>query len=263
MTNFTGAAETATGRARTGRSVVTWAGIRSVIMDRISNGTYPPGSLIPTEQQFAAEFGSARATVNRALTSLAERGVVERRRRVGTRVVLGLEPQPGRVSLPVIRDMVEERGWRFGFSYLGPVDHPVGAEPAERLFRSDPADLRKFGTLFYCDDRLFGAERHWIDTVALPQLTDALLGTVTANEWLAHNASLTQIERIVLARSAGAVGVARMLRCPPDAPLLVYETTLWMGARPVSWAQFSMSPDFQMDISDCECGAPLPAPPQR
>jgi len=80
---------------------------------------------------------------------------------------------------------------------------------------------------------------------------------------MAHNAPLTQIERIVLARSAGAVGVARMLRCPPDAPLLVYETTLWMGARPVSWAQFSMSPDFQMDISDCECGAPLPAPPQR
>ena len=70
-------------RSASGRGTpVTWAGIRGVIMDRITHGIYPPGSLIPTEQEFAAEFGSARATVNRALTSLAERGVVERRRRV-------------------------------------------------------------------------------------------------------------------------------------------------------------------------------------
>ena len=63
-------------RSANGRGTpVTWAGIRGVIMDRITHGIYPPGSLIPTEQEFAAEFGSARATVNRALTSLAERGV--------------------------------------------------------------------------------------------------------------------------------------------------------------------------------------------
>lgn len=94
MTNFTRSVAIPMGPAGSGRSVVTWAGIRGVIMDRISNGTYPPGTLIPTEQQFAAEFGSARATVNRALTSLAERGVLERRRRVGTWWCWGSSPSP-------------------------------------------------------------------------------------------------------------------------------------------------------------------------
>lgn len=267
MTNFTRSVAIPMGPAGSGRSVVTWAGIRGVIMDRISNGTYPPGTLIPTEQQFAAEFGSARATVNRALTSLAERGVLERRRRVGTRVVLGLEPEPERPSLPVIRDMIEERGWRFDFRYLGSLPCPVPpqapGEPAERLFRSDPADLRELRTLLYCDGRLFCAERRWIDSAALPQLTDDLLRTVTANEWLAHNTPLTLIERLVSARGAGEVGADQLLRCPPEAPLLVQETTLWVGARPLSWTQHSFAPEFRMDLSRAGDGVTLAAPARR
>lgn len=236
-------------------------------MERISNGTYPPGSLIPTEQQFAAEFGSARATVNRALSSLAERGVVERRRRVGTRVVLRLEPEPQRASLPVIRDMIEERGWRFDFRYLGSAPGPDPAEdadaPCERLFRSAPGDLRELRTLLYCDERLFCAERRWIDAAALPQLTDELLRSVTANEWLAHNIPITQAERAMSARSAQSVGAEQLLRCQPDAPLLVEETTLWVGARPISWAQHCYAPEFRLDISRAGDAVTLAAPPRR
>lgn len=270
MTNLTRSVAMSPGPAGSGRSVVTWAGIRSVIMDRISNGTYPPGSLIPTEQQFAAEFGSARATINRALTSLAERGVLERRRRVGTRVVLGLEPEPERVNLPVIRDMIEERGWRFDFRYLGSDARALSStassvpdEPAERLFRSNPANLRELRTLLYCDGRLFCTERRWIDAAALPQLTDDLLHTVTADEWLAHNTAVTLVERIVSARCAGEVGAEQMLRCPPEAPLLVHETTLWVGTRPLSWAQHSYAPEFRMDMSHAGDRVMLAAPARR
>ena len=47
--------------------------------------------MIPGEEALAREFGCARATVNRALRDLAEAGVLERRRKAGTRVAL----QPG------------------------------------------------------------------------------------------------------------------------------------------------------------------------
>ena len=235
--------------ANMGGTGVTWAGIRGVIMDRITRGIYPPGSLIPTEQEFAAEFGSARATVNRALTSLAERGVLERRRRVGTRVILGLDPSTQRAKLPVIRDVVEGRGCKFSLRFLGPVNRPAPREVCERLFQSDPANLREYRALLCSDGEVICAERRWTDITALPGLTEEVLTTTSANEWLALNVTITLIERTVSAQRAGEVEADEMLQCSPDTPVLVNETVLWMGTRPVSLARHSFAPGYQLDPS--------------
>lgn len=243
-----------TGSSKSGRNPVTWAGIRSTIMDRITRGIYPPGALIPTEQELAAEFGSARATVNRALTSLAERGVLERRRRVGTKVVLGLPPAPGRAQLPIFRDLIEERGGQFEFSFLGRVDRPPSAEAVERLFRSDPANLREYTTLMGNDGRAVCAERRWLDTTAFPQLTEELMRETTANEWISQNVALSLVERVFSARRAGEVEADQLLRCLPDDAVLVYETTLWVDSRPFSWTQHSFVPDFRLDASSDGAG---------
>lgn len=247
MTNLRRHAARPAGTAPAGGRAVTWAGIRGVIMDRITHGIYPPGSLIPTEQQFAAEFGSARATVNRALTSLAERGVLERRRRVGTRVVLGLDPASQRAKLPVIRDMVEGRGHKFNLHFLGRVDRPVPTPIRERLFQSNAADLQEYCALLCADDTLICAERRWTDMLSLPGLTDEVLTTTSANEWIALNVTITLIERTVSAHRAAEVEADGLLDCPPDAPVLVNETVLWIGSRPVSLARHSFVPGFQFD----------------
>src|SRR5690606_38596219 len=63
-----------------------WEDLRETIGARIRAREWPPGALIPAEAQLAADYGVARATVNRALQSLAEDGVIERRKRAGTRV---------------------------------------------------------------------------------------------------------------------------------------------------------------------------------
>lgn len=247
MSNFSRYGTRLTRSANARGTPVTWAGIRGVIMERITHGIYPPGSLIPTEQEFAAEFGSARATVNRALTSLAERGVVERRRRVGTRVVLGLEPRTHSTSLPVFRDLVEERGGRFSFQFLGCVKRPTPPEVQERLFQSTAEDLSECCTLMCADETVICAERRWTDTAFLPELTEDLLATTTANEWLACNASISLCERTLSARRAGEVEADRMLGCPADTPVLVSDSTLWIGTQPVSRTVHSFAPGFQMD----------------
>ena len=62
--------------------------IRDTLVERIRAGQLRAGEFLPSEIELAAEFGVARATVSRALGDLAEAGVVERRRRAGTRVAL-------------------------------------------------------------------------------------------------------------------------------------------------------------------------------
>lgn len=61
--------------------------IRGELEDRLARGDYPLGSLMPTEIELAREFETSRFTIREALRWLHERGFVERRQGVGTRVV--------------------------------------------------------------------------------------------------------------------------------------------------------------------------------
>ncbi len=54
----------------------------------ILEGQYPPGSLLPTEQQLCMQFGISRQTVRRALQVLVDQGLIQRRQGSGSRVIL-------------------------------------------------------------------------------------------------------------------------------------------------------------------------------
>lgn len=61
--------------------------IQRELQERIGQGRYPVGSLMPTEIELAAEFDTSRFTVRAALRNLTEEGYVERRQGMGTRVI--------------------------------------------------------------------------------------------------------------------------------------------------------------------------------
>jgi GntR family transcriptional regulator len=63
-----------------------FAQIAEVLRTRIEDGTYPAGSLLPSEDRLADEFGVTRVTVNRAIGVLRSSGDVKVLRGAGTRV---------------------------------------------------------------------------------------------------------------------------------------------------------------------------------
>ena len=58
--------------------------VYDILVKGISDGTYPPGSLLPSENQLADRFKVSRPTIRAAFARLVERGYVRRRRGVGT-----------------------------------------------------------------------------------------------------------------------------------------------------------------------------------
>ena len=54
-----------------------YAKIITEVQRRIESGEYPPGSLLPSEHQLSAEFGTARPTVVRALRILRQEGWID------------------------------------------------------------------------------------------------------------------------------------------------------------------------------------------
>ena len=58
--------------------------VKQHLMDELSQGLWPPGTLMPSEAALVAQFGVSRMTVNRALRELQTEGFIDRVQGVGT-----------------------------------------------------------------------------------------------------------------------------------------------------------------------------------
>jgi GntR family transcriptional regulator len=68
--------------------------IERAITGAIQDGVLPPGTVFPPEPDLADRLGLSRQTINQALTGLARRGLLVRRRGVGTFVAEPVVEQP-------------------------------------------------------------------------------------------------------------------------------------------------------------------------
>lgn len=57
--------------------------VADLLRERIENGTYPPGSALPSEPTLSSELGLSRVTINRAVTILRAEGYVKVKRGSG------------------------------------------------------------------------------------------------------------------------------------------------------------------------------------
>jgi GntR family transcriptional regulator len=71
-----------------------YAALAAALRQRVIDGEWPPGTVLPAETRLAAEHGVALGTMRRALEMLAEQGLIERRHGKGTFVRGGLTGAP-------------------------------------------------------------------------------------------------------------------------------------------------------------------------
>jgi len=83
-----------------------YAAVANDLMEGISNGRYPVGSLLPTEFELCALYDVSRHTVRAAITQLQNQGMVSRRKRVGTRVEAATPSGGYSQSLASVADLV-------------------------------------------------------------------------------------------------------------------------------------------------------------
>lgn len=224
----------------------TWQTIRAEVLARIRDRRWPPGAMIPNEADLALEFGCARATVNRALRDLAEAGVLDRRRKAGTRVT----EAPVRravLSIPLIRDEVAALGQTYGYALLSraltlppPQVRAALALPPDRQALHVRALHLAGGTPFAVEDR-------WVNPAAAPGVLDADFTTLSANEWLVRHAPFTA-GRLSFSAIAADADTAAQLACPPGTALFRLDRSTLDGTRPVTVAQISYRPGYRLDM---------------
>ena len=220
-----------------------WEAIRDDVRARIAAREWVPGGLIPGEQALAVSYGVARATVNRALRELAETGLVERRRKAGTRVAQGAARRAV-MSIPVIREQVEALSQAHSFQILTLSEElpPESIRAAMNL----PTDRRllHIDTLHCADARPHALETRWLNLAAVPGPLPDLM-RITVNEWLLQTVPYATGEIVFSAEPAGA-DEARHLHCAPGAALFVTERVTRTDAGPVTWVRLAHAPGWRM-----------------
>lgn len=192
---------------------------------RIVDHEWRQGDRIPDEADLATEFGAARATVNKALQILAEEGLLDRRRRGGTRVVVN-PVRKATFAIPIIREQIEQAGLAYSHRLFARDRRPPPAEIAGRLGLPETAPLLHLRTVHYGDGRAFQLEDRWINPAAVPAAEAVDFHHVNANEWLVRNAPYVRGELTFSAANAD-VREARLLGTRPGQALLILNRTTW------------------------------------
>lgn len=200
-----------------------WLALQRDIRRRISAGEWAPGELIPHEADLAAEFGCARSTMNRALRALAEDGLLERKRKAGTRVALN-PVRPLRLEIPILREEIEGKGGTFHYLTLMRETAVPPPDTRARLQTQAEAAHMHIETLYMANQSPYAYEDRWINLNAVPQAVDERFDTLSPNEWLVRQVPFVGGDFTFSAVSASD-RVAEVLACAPAQSLFALDRT--------------------------------------
>ena len=218
--------------------------IASEVRRRIIDREWRQGHRIPDEADLAVEFGAARATVNKALQLLADEGLLDRRRRAGTRVAL--DPvRKATLTIPVVREQIESAGMAYSHCVVALRHGPLAPDAARRMKIAPDAPMIHLRAVHSGGGRPFQYDDRWINPRAVPGMDSVDFHHVNANEWLVRNAPYSRADVTFSALNADARD-ARMLQARPGQALLVLHRTTWNDAGPITTVRIACRPGHQI-----------------
>jgi GntR family histidine utilization transcriptional repressor len=223
---------------------VTFKDIKADIMTKITSGDWLPDTIIPNEIDLAETYGCARATVNRAMRELADDGVIERRRKAGTRV--RKKPlRQARFSIPIVRDEIEAQQAEYRYALVSSEVIKAPTWLRARLKLTEDAKTLHLVCMHYANGAPFQFEDRWINLSVLPQAKDADFTVQGPHEWLVATVPYSDVE-ISFSAAIADQELSEHLSCAIGDPLFTVERSTWWQERAITFARLSFCPGHRM-----------------
>ncbi len=214
-----------------------YARVERIVTDRIADRTWPPGHMLPSEMELAAELGVSQGTVRRALDALFRRHVVERRQGRGTFVATHTSE---RALFHFFHLTDLEGGKTAPTSRVLSLGRVIAAEDETRHLR-----LRKGAAVIRIGRvRLLRGIARVVETIALPAarfrgfslpVGEEMQDELYVHYQRHHGVSVARAEDALCAVTASAEQAA-LLDLPVGAPLLGVERVACdLANQPVEW----------------------------
>ncbi|GAB4302727.1 MAG: GntR family transcriptional regulator [Roseovarius sp.] len=211
---------------------VTFRDVKADLLDQIARGTLRPGSLLPNETELAESYGCARATVNRAMRELAEEGIVERKRKAGTRVRMAPIRQ-ARFAIPLVREEIEGQGAEYRYALVAREMRAVPDWLRGRLGLRAGQDVLHLVCMHYADGLPYQHEDRWINPEVVPQAPEVDFATIGPNEWLVAELPFSNVE-ISLSAIEADRDLAEHMGCAVGEALFRVERGTWLRRRAIT-----------------------------
>ncbi|UXU75384.1 MULTISPECIES: GntR family transcriptional regulator [unclassified Paracoccus (in: a-proteobacteria)] len=228
----------------TERSASKAQAIIAEVRRRIVDREWRQGDRIPDEAELAVEFGVARATVNKALQTLAEEGLLDRKRRAGTHVTVN-PARKATLTIPIVREQIEQAGMVYSHRLVAQRRSPLPADVARRMALPQGQPLIHLRTVHFGDDRPFQIEDRWLNPEAAPGSDAVDFQRINANEWLVRNFPWSRADMAFSAENANARD-ARLLDTRPGTALLILERTTWNDLGAITSVRLAFHPGYRL-----------------
>jgi GntR family transcriptional regulator, histidine utilization repressor len=210
----------------------TFKDVKADLLDQIARGVMAPGTLMPNEMDLAETYGCARATVNRAMRELADEGIVERKRKAGTRVRKAPIRQ-ARFSIPIVREEIEAQGAEYRYALI---DRTVAEVPdwlRGRLALTPGQQVVRVVCMHWADGIPYQHEERWINPEVVPSVLRADFSASGPNEWLLAEIPFSNAEISFMAVEA-TQDLADHMGCFAGNALFRTERTTWLRERAIT-----------------------------
>lgn len=218
--------------------------VKQEVFKRIRNNQWPPGALLPGEVELAAEFGCARATVNRAMQELSDDGIIDRRRKGGSRVNLTPVRQVT-FEIPLMRAEIEAKGADYKYELLHSKTEIAPSWLQEQLALSAYVRVQHVQCIHYADGEPYQYEDRWINHLTVPTAGEVDFTDQSPNEWLISEVPYTNAEVRFSATDADKQ-VARSLGLGVGDPVFKAERTTWLSDAPVTFVRLYFAQGYEM-----------------
>jgi len=209
--------------------------IRRAVARPILRGDWAPGSRIPSEHELTELFGASRMTVNKALSALADEGLIVRRRRLGSFVA---ERPPERAVMEI---------WDIGAEILRTGQNYTYRKNMSRLFAADAdavtlvgvppqTPLLEISGLHSADGVPIQLERRLINIESAPAAETTDFSETPPGRWLLDHIAWTDAEHLIRAIEADRE-IAELLEIEEGTACLRVERRTWNEGVLVTWAE--------------------------
>ena len=219
---------------------VTFRDVKADLLRKITLGELAPGGTVPNEIDLAADYGCARATVNRAMRELVDDGIIERRRKAGTRVRVA-PVRNARFSIPLVREEIESQGSEYGYSLVArSVTKPPDWLVTQLSLATKDLVLHLI-CMHYADGEPYQHEDRWINLKVTPKAESTDFTAVGPNEWLVKAIPFSNAEISFQAVQADAK-LADHLGCKAGDALFRTERSTWWNGDAVTFVRLTHRP---------------------
>ena len=201
--------------------------IQNDVERSILSGEWPPGYRIPYEHELTVQYGCSRMTVNKALTDLVKRGLIERRRKAGTYVSFP-HVQSAVMEIHDLRREVQALNLPYRYTIAARTVRKAGREDSVRLDLSSGASVLEIVCDHFAGDRPFCHEERLINLAAVPEAADETFENDPPGTWLLGKVPWSSAEHRIRAEPAKSE-IATALSIPAGSACLVIERKTQSG----------------------------------